>query len=247
MARLQRILQKLSLRVRIAARILGSFEDSYGRGPMRISFAQDGEDLIAWRLLHGLGIHRPRYLDIGANDPECQSNTALFYLLGSTGLNIEPDPALYAALVRRRSRDINLNLGIGPTKALLTFHRMANRSLSTFSESEATRLTRDEGVECEEKLSIPVRAIRDVLDEHHFQPDFLSLDVEGMELAILQSYDWDRHRPGVICTETVGYSRLGDRPRESGTREFLEGCGYVHVAQTLCNSLFVDWKYRRRP
>jgi hypothetical protein len=34
-----------------------------------VSFAQNGEDLIVWHALHGLGITRPRYLDIGAHHP----------------------------------------------------------------------------------------------------------------------------------------------------------------------------------
>ncbi len=245
MPRWKRVLFKLSLRLRLAARMLSSFEDSFGRGRMRISFAQDGEDLIAWRLLHELGIPLPRYLDIGANDPEHLSNTALFHLLGATGVNIEPEPALHAQLVRCRPRDLNLNLGIGPANGVLTFHRMDNPSLSTFSAAEAERLIRDEGVTLRDRISIPVRRIREVLEEQKFQPDFMSIDVEGSELAILESYDWDQHRPGVICVETVGYSRRGDKPRETGTRALLESQGYVQAAQTLCNSLFIDWKYRR--
>ena len=247
LSRWRRILQKLSLRVQLAGKVLFTFDDSYGRGNLHISFSQDGEDLIAWRLFNELGIPRPRYLDIGANDPERLSNTALFHLLGCDGMTVEPNPELHALLVRHRPGAINLNIGIGPVAGALTFHRMVNHSLSTFSDDEARRLVNQEEVALRDRLAIPVRPVREVLDSHSFHPDFLSLDVEGTELAILQSYDWERHRPAVICVETIGYSRRGDRVREDDTREFLRSGGYSEAAQTLCNSLFVDWNRRRQP
>jgi hypothetical protein len=41
--------------------------------------------------------------------------------------------------------------------------------------------------------------------EKHFRgdPDFLSVDTEGMDLEILRSLAFDRSRPAVVCVETL--------------------------------------------
>ena len=47
---------------------------------------------------------------------------------------------------------------------------------------------------------MPLLDINQIMAEH-FQPApaFLSLDTQGLELAILKSIDYRRFRPGVIC------------------------------------------------
>src|SRR5580693_625305 len=55
-----------------------------------LSFAQQGEDLIAEDLLHWFKISKPTYLDIGANDPIHNNNTYLFYTKGARGVLVEP-------------------------------------------------------------------------------------------------------------------------------------------------------------
>ena len=84
----------------------------YGFRGAKISYSQYGEDLIVRFALENLQIQQPRYIDIGANKPFSGSNTAIFHESGSRGINIEPDPFLFAAFQRFRKRDINLNLGV---------------------------------------------------------------------------------------------------------------------------------------
>jgi hypothetical protein len=52
----------------------------------RVSYSQNGEDLIIRDLFFRLGIRQPTYLDIGANEPFFISNTYLLYSKGSTGV-----------------------------------------------------------------------------------------------------------------------------------------------------------------
>ena len=56
------------------------------------------------------------YIDVGANDPIKGSVTNALYLKGWSGINIEPLPKKYDLLVKKRPRDINLNIGVGNTK-----------------------------------------------------------------------------------------------------------------------------------
>jgi len=240
MTRLGRIAWKLKLRLRLAALILSSFEDTFARSTIKVSFAQSGEDLIAWSIFDTLGIRYPRFLDIGAHHPQHLSNTALFHFLGSRGMNIEPDPLLYAEFLRQRPGDINLNIGVAPVNGTMTFFRMRDPSLSTFSEEEARRRSTEYGMAIESESKAPVRRIAEILAEHRFVPDFLSIDVEGHEMEILQTYDFQNHRPAVICVESLAFSTRGDGAKNHEVCSYVSGQGYRVYADTLINTLFVD-------
>ena len=243
--RWQRIAEKAALRTRLAWQCLTGFDDAFERSTLKVSFAQNGEDLIAWHALHALGIRRPRYLDIGAHHPVRLSNTALFHLLGGRGLNLEPDPTLFAAFPAQRPRDINLNLGVGPVAGEMTFFRMADPLLNTFSADEAARLEREEHVRIADRIPIRIEKIATLLERWDFTPDFLTLDTEGHDLAILQSYDFTRHRPAVICVETLTFSTRAQGRKIFEIADYLISVGYRIHADTHINTLFID--ERRRP
>src|ERR1035438_1460830 len=76
----------------------------------KTSYSQCGEDLIIRYVFDVLKIPCPVYLDIGAHHPRFLSNTFLFYQQGAHGINIEPDPTLFAAFPKQRNRDTNLNI-----------------------------------------------------------------------------------------------------------------------------------------
>lgn len=224
----------------MAWRVLTQFEDSLSRSRFRVSFSQSGEDLIAWFLLQHLGIERPTYVDIGAHHPEYLSNTALFHLMGSRGINIEPDPRLFRAFEKSRPNDVNLNIGIAASPGRLTFFRMSDPALSTFSDEEAKRLATEQGIPIDASLAIPVDTIRNVIAASRLHPDFLSVDAEGRDLEILQSYDFSAHRPAVVCVETVSFSLHGDGRKNEAIIDLMSSHGYRIYADTYVNTIFVD-------
>ena len=238
--RLRRVAAKCRRRAGLAARILTEFDDDARRCRVKVSFAQNGEDLIAWNALSGLGLTHPRYLDIGAHHPEHLSNTALFHRLGASGMNIEPDPDLFAAFRRARRGDINLNFGVGATEGVMTFFRLALPALNTFSQAEAERIAATQNIPIVGRLQLPVRPIARVLDEHGFRPDFLTIDTEGYDLEILRGYDFVAHRPAVICAETL---RFGGG-KNTTVIDFIVAQGYRVHADTAINTIFID---ERRP
>jgi len=235
-----RILAKVRLRLKVSFRALLQFEDSFSRSPFKLSFSQSGEDIIVWFLLQHLKIQHPTYVDIGAHHPEYLSNTALFYLLGSRGINIEPDPRLFAKFTKSRSEDINLNIGIAASSGSMIFYRMTDPALSTLSAAEASRMSSEEGISISERFEVPVDTIRNVLQRHQCCPDFLSIDVEGKDLEILESYDFATHRPAVICIETISFSLHGNGVKNSAIPVLLARHGYRMYADTYINTIFVD-------
>ena len=217
---------------RLARRALGS---------EKISYAQCGEDIIIEYVLATLGVDKVRYLDIGAHDPVYLSNTYYFYRQGGSGVCIEPNPALIKAFKRVRPNDVCLNSGIGEIQGTAQLFVMTTPTLSTFSREEAERYASYGTEQIESTLKIPMRNINDVI-EHECKgaPDLISIDVEGYELSIVKSLDFDRWRPKVFCVETLTYEETGKGQKLTGIIEFLQSKRYFLYADTYINSIMVD-------
>jgi FkbM family methyltransferase len=207
----------------------------------RKSFSQCGEDLIVKHVFDALGILRPSYIDIGAHHPFRHSNTALFYLLGSTGINIEPDPDLFRKFPKRRPHDKNLNIGISSEEGLLEFFVMKNPTLNTFSREKAENYEKEQGVSISETKLIKVCTLASVLENYGNGKfwDFMSLDVEGFEMPILKSIDWEEFSPKVICCETISFSDCGKGKKDHTIIDFLVSKGFMVYADTSVNTIFV--------
>jgi FkbM family methyltransferase len=211
------------------------------------SYSQCGEDLIVEYVFRARSVGLPTYLDIGAHHPYYLSNTARFYLKGCRGINIEANPVLLPQFHKHRPKDINLNIGIGGSETELDFHVMEDNTLSTFSTDEVNSLLQA-GQKLAVTKKIRIRPIRSVLDEHSTGtfPDFLSLDAEGMDLAILRTIDFSKSFPKVICVEAAEYSPTGSGARRNDIIEFLISRGYFEYANTNLNAIMVSTSFWER-
>jgi Methyltransferase FkbM domain len=78
--------------------------------------------------------------------------------------------------------------------------------------------------------------------------DFLSLDIEGNELEIIQHLEFDFAKPKVMCIETLTYSRQGAQQKNEDLIAFVRHKGYIVYADTYINTIFVDqasWESRQ--
>jgi FkbM family methyltransferase len=208
----------------------------------KVSYAQCGEDLIVRFVFDALKISKPSYLDIGAHHPTHMSNTYLFYRQGSRGICVEPDPTLFTQIQRKRPRDICLNMGVGvSSKDKADFYVMTNRSLNTFSKQEAVRYQSYGKQKIERVIQIPLLSINDIISQYcKSSPQFISIDVEGLDLDTLKSLDFQRFRPVVLCVETLTYTEDSTERKLTEAIDFIWGQGYFLYADTFINSIFVD-------
>jgi len=221
-------------------------------GPMapdgrRLSYAQQGEDLVLHAVFERLGIARPRYLDIGAFHPTVSSNTFWFYVRGSRGVLVEPNPTMAELLRKARPHDVVLAVGVSvDDRTEADYYVLRDRpQLNTFSREQADRYVAEAGPGTIEKVvKMPLRAVNDILAEHFADapPDLVSVDVEGLDLPLLQTLDFSRFRPAVLCVETLVY---GTSEQRDPTIELLRGHGYEVRAGTFVNTIFVDERRRR--
>ncbi|HKI16858.1 MAG TPA: FkbM family methyltransferase [Isosphaeraceae bacterium] len=67
-------------------------------------------------------------------------------------------------------------------------------------------------------------------------PDFLSMDIESLDLAVLKTVHFSRFRPKVMCVETpVAVTSL----MEPETTNFLASHGYEVRGMTIANTIYV--------
>ena len=211
------------------------------------SYAQAGEDKVIEFLFHSMATSKISYLEIGTNNPIQHNNTYLFYRKGCRGVCVEPNPTLIPTIKKARPEDICLNVGVARQKAdALDFHifdeRDEAKGLSTFSKEEAHHVESTTGIKVARVERIPVITINEILEKYFVEkaPDFLSIDVEGLDLDILQSIDFTTCRPIAICVETVRFSLSHNRIKRNDIIEFMVSKGYPVYADTGINSIFVD-------
>lgn len=212
------------------------------------SFAQCGEDLIIAYVFNSLGRDRIRYLDIGAHHPTYLSNTHYFYLRGHRGICVEPDASLLEAFRRERAADTLLNVGIAPEEGEADFFVLTTPTLNTFSRDEAERFASYGKQRIERVEKIRIRNVNNVIREQFGgAPDLLSLDVEGLDLAILKSLDFAAYAPDVCCVETLSYTEDRSERKLTEIIDFMLERDYFVYADTFVNSIFVRrtaWRAR---
>ncbi len=205
------------------------------------SYSQSGEDLIVRFIFDAIRIPTPSYIDVGAYHPEHLSNTALFYKNGSRGVNLEPDPTLFQRFKLARSEDTNLNIGVDNMEGERDFYIISTPTLNTFSKEEAENCTRDNHHQIVAISKTKVDVISNIIQSYckGIFPDFLSLDVEGLDLKILQSINYENSSPLIICVETISFSETGNGVKDTYIIQFLESKGYIVYADTYINTIFV--------
>jgi FkbM family methyltransferase len=151
-----------------------------------------------------IGIEKPSYLDIGAHHPIKISNTALLYLRGSRGINIEANPSLFDAFQKHRPEDINLNVGVADASGRMTFYRFSETSgLNTFDADRARYVEKNLGFPITSKIDVDVTTVSEIVERYcggKF-PDYLTLDVEGLDFRILNSIPYEKYAPKLINVE----------------------------------------------
>lgn len=165
-----------------------------------ISYAQNGEDVRLRRAFPEP--YRGFYVEVGAFDPSFLSITRHFYDRGWHGVSVEPSPRQHRLIAAARPRDIVLNVAVSDTEGEAVFHESEGEGLSTLELDEAERFRRDGFRGGSYKVRL--RTLRSICEEFVREPiDFLTVDVEGHEGAVLRGADFQRFRPKVAVIEAT--------------------------------------------
>ena len=203
-----------------------------------IYYAQFGEDRDLAALF---GPDHVGYcVEVGANDGHHGSNTLYFEQRGWECVLVEPNPILCDKLRQERKGRVfqcgasdhegeaTLLIAQGADHAdgvsMIGDNSQAHARIAGFgfsSRAEVVQLTTLDKMLAEAAIDRPL--------------DFVSIDVEGLELAVLRGFDVDRWSPRILLIEdNAGF-------QDTAVSDHLSARGYVSFRRTGVN----DWYARR--
>lgn len=149
------------------------------------------------------GDFRGRWLDVGAFDGVCFSNTLRLAELGWSGLSVEPDPHAFCKLLDNyAARNISgvqcLHAFVGDKLGITTFYGTGGDAVNTASEEQREEWSAHVKYR---RFFVPVITVWQVLQHFGAIWDMVNLDVEGTNLAVLRTMPLAEMQTKLICVE----------------------------------------------
>ncbi len=197
-------------------------------------FSQHGEDVFLAKYfaskLKGF------YVDIGASHPFRISNTYSLYRRGWSGIAVDAIPTFTWLYRLWRPRDVFVNVGIGADAGRMTYNELTPSVLSSFDESYVKSLVESGKAAIHRRYEVDVITPDTLLARHcsDRKIDFLSIDVEGLDYAILRAINFTKFRPSLISVE---FNTEDDR---QAMLAFFTSMRYAPVTEIGCNLLVAD-------
>lgn len=201
--------------------------------------SQSKQDFIVNKLLRNK--KNGFFVDIGAHDGLNFSNTYFFEKeLNWKGLCIEPVPNFFNKLVKCRN-SICLNICVANTENRYSFVEvegpasMLSGIIFSMQDEHFLRIKTaiDNFGGSYKVYEIKARLISNILDEYKIKNiDYLSLDVEGLELEILKSIKFNEINISILTVENDKRSKF--------IENFLRENGFISLCFTGPDEIFVN-------
>lgn len=214
--------------------------------PLREQYGQVAEDVVvdglltAWAQRTGTSLADCRYLEIGANHPFSTSSTILLHRLhGMTGVLVEANESLLGALREARPADEIVYCAVTSEDVTEVDFFISNLSELSSLSREFVEDWQGGTVGVAEVRKVPAQRVNSLLQTHFADtaPVFMSVDIEGLDLDILQDVDWACWRPVIVQAEPSDHFA----PNQSkAIANFMHAQGYVLIARTAVNLIFAD-------
>jgi FkbM family methyltransferase len=200
-----------------------------------VSYAQNFEDVILWRALSH--VSEGFYIDLGAQEPRVDSVSLAFHERGWRGLHVEPVP-YYAELLRvERPDDEVLQVAVGGRGEKIDFYCVPGTGLSTSDAETAARHERA-GFPAAKRISVPCLDFSSLLEKHApNEIHWCKIDVEGMERAVLESWEPSSKRPWIVVIESTKPN--SPEPSHEEWEPIMFGLGYEFVYFDGLNRFYV--------
>ena len=210
----------------------------------KISYAMDGED-IAINLFNkkeGKGF----YVDIGAHHPIQRNNTNLLYQKGWEGINIDINEFSIDLFNFLRPNDLNILTAISDKEGEISFYYQ--KKFSQLNTTDKKIANENFQGNFKERI-VKCQTIENILKNSKYKDqkiDFLNIDIEGAEMKVLKTLNFEKYNPTLICIEILGYRDLNSEEREIQIKndeiyKFLLNKNYKKVwsGSSYCSHLFV--------
>ena len=208
------------------------------------SYAMDGEDLAIDQYIEKK--EKGFYVDIGAHHPIHRNNTQLLFNKGWSGINIDVNQFSIDLFNFLRPDDLNLLTAISDKEGEITFYYQKKFSQLNTTDKKIAHEHFDGNFN--ERL-VKCQSIHNILINSKYKEvkiDFLNIDVEGAEMKVLRTLNFEIYEPKLICIEILGYRDLDSMEREIRIKDdeiyrYLIEKNYKKVwsGSSYCSHLFV--------
>jgi len=180
------------------------------------SYAMEGEDTAIQKYIKHS--NNGFYVDVGSNHPVQRSNTCLLYKSGWRGINVDLNDFTLDLFNYLRPDDINIQAAISDYDGDINFYYQ--KDFSVLNTTDIFWAKENFNNDFQSK-KIKCQTLNSLLKEskHKNQKiNFLNIDVEGAEIKVLKSLDFNIYDPEVLCVEILGYRHLNGLERESAIK-----------------------------
>jgi FkbM family methyltransferase len=136
-----------------------------------------------------------------------------------------------------RCEDANIEQAVGCEICEKTFYVFDEPALNTFDQNEADSILKSSNYRLIKSVNLEIKPLSEILNSQDVPDkiDFLSIDVEGLDLEVLKGNNWEKYQPEVILIELLQFDF-----KNAGNHEtviYLESKGYSLFAKTF-NTVF---------
>jgi FkbM family methyltransferase len=168
------------------------------------------------------------FVDVGAADPQFGSQSWHLEQAGWSGLVVEPRPDMAEKLRRNRRATVYEVACSAPHNVARSMTLHLRGGYSSLNERLVIAGLKPQGI-----VEVRIRTLDDLLTEAKAPTpiDFVSIDVEGHEIEVLDGFDLDYWRPRLILIE--------DHVLNLRLHRLLQKRGYKWVRRTGLNGWYV--------
>ena len=201
--------------------------------------SQFGEDKFILDLFNK--DYRGKYLDLGCYHPTRHSNTHILYQSGWTGINIDLNPLTIELFNFMRPKDFNYNIGISNSEEEKELYFINEfNTQNTLDKNQLNFLKNHHNIKDREilKTKLNTKKLETILLDNNFHNiDFFNIDIEGHELEVIESIDFDKFKFKYICIEMIQHNEISVN-RSKKINDILNNNDFIIVKKFEFNYIY---------
>ena len=192
------------------------------------------------------------YIDIGCQHPIRNNNTYLLYKKGWSGINVDLDQGNIDLFNSSRPSDHNISIAVSNEVGEVDLFYFHDKSpINTIDE----KTSQFQNAKVQSIKKVKTNTLNNIIKSSNYSGkkfDFLSIDVEGHELQVLQGLDFSMYSPDVIVVEylDLSVSKLEiknlniENIINSEVYKYLTSINYILVNCIYSDLIFVKKDFR---
>tara|TARA_B100000683_G_C12350500_1_gene498716 strand:+ start:40 stop:783 length:744 start_codon:yes stop_codon:yes gene_type:complete len=163
----------------------------------RLAYSHWGVDLIITKLLNSK--NKGIYIDVGCHHPFLNNHSYLLYKSGWEGINIDIDYNSIDMFNFFRKSDVNIQTAVTDHKGEVDLFFYHNRAAKN-------TISKEFGSDAKEQKKINSDTLNNIIENSKFKNskiDFVSIDVEGNEMNVLNGFNLKKYKPKLILLEFI--------------------------------------------